>query len=118
MKLQEFTDPLMTKLVQKIDERQENRCFNTTMCLELVKSGTNVFIEVKLLFPVDLTNSILRYVFLLLKGELQLILAMSKDLEKTGKCNVALLPNNYLFNFRTAWGIRWNDPRKEMLNRG
>jgi len=53
-----------------------------------------------------------------LKGGLQLILAMSKDLAKTGECNVALLPKNYLFNIRVAWGVRWGDPRKEMLNRG
>jgi len=49
---------------------------------------------------------------------MQLVLAMAKDFEKTGQCNGALVSGESLFVYHLVWGVRWGDPRKEVLNRG
>jgi len=43
---------------------------------------------------------------------------MAKDSEKTGQCNAALLEDKFLLSLQVTWGIRWGDPRKELINRG
>ena len=53
-----------------------------------------------------------------MQGRGQLVLAMANDYEKTGKCNSALVQGEVLYVIHLIWGVRREDPRRELLNLG
>lgn len=106
----------MIKLARKLSVNPLSRCLNVTSCIEQVKKGSSVFIHVITHSKVKITNYLINLTLLLLmKPYLLLLTNVLEDVQKTGRCNVALAREVFT-SFPTSWMIAKGDIHEENYN--